>query len=188
MNSVGAKRFDLRSLLPTLRNRRLLLVSTNFMSLVFIFLLFLNSACQQGWIGNGTLCYKSFRSPKTWENAKEECEKWNASLVKIETREENDFIKTKVTQTHNSGDYWIGLSDSDREDDWKWTDGTQLDQDGYKNWADNQPDNYLNNEHCVIILIRTNEFSPELNGKWNDQPCSNGMYFICQSMLIVYKD
>ena len=134
------------------------------------------------------MCYKSFRSPKTWENAKEECEKWNASLVKIESREENDFIKTKVTQTHTSDDYWIGLSDSDREDDWKWTDGTQLDQDGYKNWADNQPDNYLNNEHCVVILIRTKEFSPELNGKWNDQPCSNGMYFICQSMLIVYKD
>ena len=82
------------------------------MSLVFIFLLCLNSACQQGWIGNGTLCYKSFRSPKTWENAKEECEKWNASLVKIESREENDF----VTQTDKSGDYWIGLSDSDTED------------------------------------------------------------------------
>ena len=154
------------------------------MSLVFIFLLFLNSACQQGWIGNGTLCYKSFRSPKTWENAKEECEKWNASLVKIESREENDF----VTQTHKSGDYWIGLSDSDTEDDWKWTDGTQLAQDRYKNWADNQPDNYLNKEHCVVILIRTNELSLELNGKWNDQPCSNEMYFICQSMLIVSKD
>ena len=188
MHSVGVKRFDLRSLLPTLRSRRLLLVSTNFMSLVFIFLLFLNSACRQGWIGNGTLCYKSFRSPKTWKNAKKECEKWNATLVKIESREENDFIKTKVTQTNIGDDYWIGLSDSDREADWKWTDGTQLAQDGYKNWADNQPDNHLNNEHCVIILIRTKEFSPELNGKWNDVQCSNEMYFICQSMLIVYKD
>ena len=79
------------------------------MSLVFIFLLFLNSACQQGWIGNGRLCHKSFTSRETWENAKEECEKWNASLVKVKSREENDFIKTKLLPTNKNGSYWIGL-------------------------------------------------------------------------------
>ena len=63
------------------------------MSLAFLFLLFLNSACQQGWISNGKSCYKLFTSSKTWENAKEECKKWNARLVKVESSEENDFIK-----------------------------------------------------------------------------------------------
>ena len=89
----GAKRFYLRSLSPALRNLRLLLVSTNFMFLVFLLPLFLNSACQQGWIGKGKSCYKLFTSSKTWENAREECEKWHAGLVKVESREENDFIK-----------------------------------------------------------------------------------------------
>ena len=110
MHSVGAKRFDLRSLSPALLNLRLLLVSTNFMSLVFLFLLFLNSACQQGWIGNGKSCYKLFTSSKTWENAKEECEKWHAGLVKVESREENDFIKTKLLPTDKKENCWIGLS------------------------------------------------------------------------------
>ena len=103
------------------------------MFLVFLLLLFLNSACQQGWIGNGKSCYKLFTSSKTWENAKEECEKWHAGLVKVEFPEENDFIKTKLLPTDKEENYWIGLSDPDNENVWKWTDGTRLDLDGYKN-------------------------------------------------------
>ena len=178
MHSVGAKRFDLRSLSPALLNLRLLLVSPNFMSLVFLFLLLLNSACQQGWIGNGTSCYKLFTSNKTWENAKEECEKWNATLVKVESSEENDFIKTELLPSKNRN-YWIGLSDSDNEGDWMWTDGTQLDSDGYKNWGDDQPkNNKNNNEDCVVIRIRKSD--PDHYGKWRDLPCSLDKKFICE--------
>ena len=178
MHSVGAKRFDLRSLSPALLNLRLLLVSTNFMSLVFLFLLFLNSACQQGWIGNGTSCYKLSTSNKTWKNAKKECEKWNGRLVKVESSEENDFIKTELLPT-KYGNYWIGLSDSDNEGDWMWTDGTQLDSDGYKNWGDDQPkNNKNNNEDCVVIRIRKSD--PDHYGKWHDQRCSKERRYICE--------
>ena len=177
MCSVGAKRFDLRSLSNALRNLRLLLVSTNFISLVFLFLLFLNSACQQGWIGNETSCYKLFTSSKTWENAKEECEEWNARLVKVESSEENDFIKKELLPA-KYGNYWIGLSDSANEGDWMWTDGTQLDSDGYKNWGYNQPDNKNNNEDCVVIRIRKSD--PDHYGKWHDRPCSEEKKYICE--------
>ena len=53
----------------------------------------------------------------------EECEKCQAGLGKVESREENDFIKTKlqILPTHQNGSYWIFLSDSN---DWMWTDGT----------------------------------------------------------------
>ena len=78
-------------------------------------------------------CYKLFTSNKTWENAKEECEKWNARLVKVESSEENDFIKTEVLPSDENENYWIGLSDPHKENDWMWTDGTQLDLDGYNN-------------------------------------------------------
>ena len=157
------------------------------MSLVFLFLLFLNSACQQGWIGNGTSCYKLFTSPKTWENAKKECEKWNARLVKVESSEENDFIKTEVLPTDANENYWIGLSDSHKENDWMWTDGTQLDLDGYKNWGPNQPNNSNNNEHCVVIRII--KLDPDHYGKWHDLPCLIGRKHICEnSKHVVYKD
>ena len=83
--------------------------------------------------------------------AKEKCEKLHSRLVKVESREENDFIKTKLLPTDKDGNYLIGLSDSDKEGDWMWTDGTQLDLDGYKNWGHNQPNDSNNNEHCVVI-------------------------------------
>ena len=180
MHGVGAKRFDLRSLSTELRNLWLLLVSTNFMSLVFVFLLFLNSACQQGWICNGTSCYKLVKSPTlSWGKAKEECEKCQAGLVKVDSREENDFIKTELLPTHIDGGYWIGLSDSDNEGDWMWTDGTQLDSDGYKNWGDDQPkNNENNNEDCVVIRIRKSD--PDHYGKWRDVKCSLDKKFICE--------
>ena len=180
MHSVGAKGFDVQSLTPALRNLWLLLISTNFMSLVFPFLLFLNSACQQGWIGNGTLCYKLFTASKlTWENGKKECEKWHTNLVKVDSREENDFIKTNVLATETNDDYWIGLSDSAKEDDWMWTDGTRLGLvHGYKNWGSNQPDNYGNNEDCVVIR---RESDPNYSGRWYDQPCSRKKKYICEN-------
>ena len=175
----GAKRFYLRSLSPALRNPRLLLVSTNFMFLVFLLLLFLNSACQQGWIGKGKSCYKLFTSSKTWENAKKECEKWHAGLVKVESREENDFIKTKLLPTDKEENYWIGLSDSDNENDWKWTDGTRLDLDGYKNWRGNEPDNHNGNEDCVVIVRISTD--PYHYGKWSDISCSLERKYICEN-------
>ena len=177
MHSIGAKRFDLRSLSTALRNIRLLLVSTNLMSLVFLLLLFLNSACQQGWIGHGTSCYKLVTPSKTWENAKKECEKRHARLVKVESREENDFIKTELLPTEY-GNYWIGLSESDNEGDWMWTDGTQLDSDGYKNWRYLQPKKNQHNNDCAVIRII--KWHPDHYGKWHDRPCLEKEKYICK--------
>ena len=150
------------------------------MSLVFLFLLFHNSACQQGWIGNGKSCYKLFTSKKTWENAKEECEEWNARLVKVESPEENDFIKEKILPTNENGNYWIGLSKTNEENVWIWTDGTQLDSDGYENWENNQPDNNQNQQNCVVIHIRKSD--PDHNGKWKDIRCFQEWKYICENL------
>ena len=54
-------------------------------------------------------------------------------IGKVEFREENDFIKTKLLPTDKQENYWIGLSDSSNENEWKWTDGTRLALNGYKN-------------------------------------------------------
>ena len=86
--------------------------------------MFFNSACQQGWNGNGTSCYKLFTSPElTWENAQEECKHIGANLVKIES-----FLKEKylleMAYSRVNHYYWIGLSYSANDSVWKWADGT----------------------------------------------------------------
>jgi len=90
-------------------------------------------------------------------------------LVKIESSEENDFIKIKYL-TGAGAHYWIGLSDSEEEGTWKWSDGTGLT--GYTNWKQGRP-NHHNNKDCVEIRRRH-------GGEWRDQDCSDSQGYICE--------
>lgn len=144
---------------------------------MILIIYFLNSACQQGWSSHGTSCYKLFTSPKKWENAKKECEnRWHARLVKIESPEENDYIKAKLLPTYKDDDYWIGLSHSVKESYWKWIDGTPLVR--YENWGYRQPNDHNNNEDCVAIRIL--KLDSDYYGKWHDLPCSYKEKYICE--------
>ena len=94
--------------------------------------------------------------------------------MKIETKEESRLITRKYFS--NEGRYWIGLSDSFKEKDWRWTDKTRLT--GYKNWGSGQPNNFFNQD-CVAMLKGTYHFV-YFNVKWNDEDCSLKLGFICE--------
>ena len=98
-----------------------------------------------------------------------------AKLVKIETDKENDFIKNEYLNTR--GIYWIGLSDIDNEDEWKWTDGTGLT--GYNKWKSGQPNN-RGDQDCVAILEGHYYTTSRHNAEWNDLTCSKTLGYICK--------
>ena len=104
-----------------------------------------------------------------------QCQKLGGKLVKIESEDENEFIRTEYLST--SGRYWIGLSDHVNEGHWKWTDGTKLT--GYENWGSGQPNNHLYNQDCVAIrkgiLVGVN-----YEGEWNDEKCTLILGYICE--------
>jgi len=54
---------------------------------------------------------------------------------------------------------WIGLTDVDEEMTFVWVDGSP---DTYRNWAPNEPNNWDENEHCVIYWG---------GSQWNDYDC-----------------
>ena len=95
--------------------------------------------------------------------------------MKIETDKENDFIKNEYLNT--GGTYWIGLSDIDKEGEWKWTDGTGLA--GYKKWKSGQPNNNKGDQDCVAIL-EGNYNAGYHNAEWNDLKCSRKLGYICK--------
>lgn len=68
--------------------------------------------------------------------------------------------------------YWIGLTDLEQENEWRWLDGTLLE---YKNWKAGQPDNWGHGhgpgEDCAGLI----NF-----GQWNDFPCEDMNHFICE--------
>lgn len=151
-----------------------------FLPLHFIFFLnylFLTAACEPQWTGFGSSCYRLYTSYQNWNDAKKNCQSFGAELVKIETEEENQFIKREYLKNFRRH-YWIGLSDLDNKNDWRWTDGTGLA--GYKRWGKGQPNNFGNNQHCVAILKDNNYFGSSYDGEWNDDFCRRLLEHICE--------
>jgi len=116
-----------------------------------------------------------FTTAKTWFNAEAACLNNDALLVKIESVNENEFIKTEYLTA--TVDYWIGLSDSVNEGSWKWRDGTELT--GYTNWFPGEPTNGTD-EDCVGI--RMGQHGGNLyDAQWHDISCYNiPRSFICE--------
>ena len=82
------------------------------------------------------------------------------------------------------GGIWIGATDIGHEGEWTDTFDNPL---NYSNWSPNQPDNLLNQQHCVWINF-------EKVGNWDDIDCnySGGHihHYACQSlrMTVISKD
>lgn len=126
-------------------------------------------------------CYVLFKTEKTWYNAKENCSRLGSHLVKIESADENEFIRVKFLSGPNKVDYWIGLTDEQEENKWKWSDGSNLGN--YTNWGGvdkQQPNDHGHNENCVGI--RNGRFAgTELySGQWHDKGCGDSRGYICE--------
>ena len=124
----------------------------------------------------------------SWENASNECKnKWYARLVKIESPEENDFIRRELLAERPTA-YWIGLFKFGAGF-WKWSDGTQLN--GYENWRDGKPN--AQNLNCGQIRKGTFESGNYYDGHWRDGKCQNEKRYICKKAVsypstTIYKD
>ena len=72
---------------------------------------------------------------------------------------------------------WVGGVDVVNETQWVWAgSGELLAEDMYSNWAPSQPDNYLNEEHCMELSAYSREF--------NDQPYYYDKQFVCEKWYI----
>uniref|UniRef100_A0A3B5LXQ7 C-type lectin domain-containing protein n=1 Tax=Xiphophorus couchianus TaxID=32473 RepID=A0A3B5LXQ7_9TELE len=95
---------------------------------------------------------------ETWGKSRKDCLERGADLVIINSREEQNFLSRFKERR------WIGLTDTEKEGEWKWVDGTRLD---------------TRDENCGEIRF----FDEENN--WNDVPCEVHNYWICERKLQV---
>lgn len=121
---------------------------------------------------NGHL-YKFISGTIDWNNAFTAAQAQTAYgvsgyLATITSLAENAFVSGRLT-----GDGWIGGSDSDVEDEWRWVSGPESGTnfwngtDGgssptYASWAGGEP-NQSGDEDCAQTYVAS--------GNWNDLPC-----------------
>ncbi|KAL9970547.1 hypothetical protein ACROYT_G022945 [Oculina patagonica] len=123
--------------------------------------------CQSPWIAFQGSCYARFTQTSSWVGADTHCKSESAQLVKIESADENEFIRQNFLPS--GGDYWIGLTDAQTEGVWKWSDGSPLT--GYTHWDSNEPTG-VNWENCGGIR--------NTGAHWFDRSCTDWKGCICK--------
>ncbi|XP_041648237.1 neurocan core protein-like [Cheilinus undulatus] len=127
--------------------------------------------CEHTWRKFHGHCYRYFSQRHTWEDAEKDCREHSGHLASIHSLAEHNFIRG---MSHDNT--WIGLNDRTVEEDFHWTDKTDL---LYENWRENQPDNFFaGGEDCVILIAHE-------NGKWNDVPCNYNLPYVCKKGTVL---
>ena len=114
--------------------------------------------------------YAVFLIKRSWKEAEAFCRAMDARLAKIDSENKSSFINTLVSNVNSGFGYWIGLTDAEMENQWKWSDRTPLGP--YANWKDGEPNELQHHvqEDCVVLT----------DGGWNDNSCDNRFKFICE--------
>ncbi|KAF4071610.1 hypothetical protein AMELA_G00275380 [Ameiurus melas] len=134
---------------------------------------------RDGYLSTLDLCFKgkcfsfdySFycisNGSRNQEASRQDCRDKGADLVIINSKEEQEFI-SKILSSRKA---WIGLNDREREDEWKWVDGTPLNT-GF--WGDGEP-NGAAREDCVVTGANTDPVR-----SWADYNCNRQFIWICE--------
>ena len=108
--------------------------------------------------------YQLFDESMSWTEAKEYCENLGGHLATITSPEEQESVES-LLKSGSKNSYWLGGLKSSSE--WTWL--TNEDFSLFAKWTPGQPDNYLNQEDCLMMYKSTNPMSPSGTfGYWND--------------------
>ncbi|XP_056869259.1 collectin-12-like [Takifugu flavidus] len=129
--------------------------------------------CPLEWLNHRDKCYFFSKDLHSFDDAKTSCELMSASLLIINDKEEQKWLRKQV---QGKGYFWMGLTDKDEESVWRWLDGTQP---AFTMWKPGQPDNWnhghdISGEDCAGLIHEA---------LWNDFFCEDLISYICQKEL-----
>ena len=114
----------------------------------------------------GGICYEvsSAINIGDWNSAFNNCSSTNRRLARVLNEEMSAEIE-RITQ--DTDEYWIGLSRSNSNSEFMWSDGTNL---SYTRWSSGHPIDGLN---CVSVRGNSTE--------WYSRNCSDVKRYVCET-------
>uniref|UniRef100_A0A7N6FI86 C-type lectin domain-containing protein n=1 Tax=Anabas testudineus TaxID=64144 RepID=A0A7N6FI86_ANATE len=136
--------------------------------------------CPAGWLHLDNQCYFFSSDKLDWLKSRASCEEMGGHLSILHSVEQHDAVEKEARRIgvfdHH---YWIGLSDLDKEGDWRWVDNTTL-QHKYWDQHSSEPDNHQSGgehgEDCATLDSRSKT--------WFDVPCDHVHKRICQMAVV----
>ncbi|KAK3508274.1 hypothetical protein QTP70_018385, partial [Hemibagrus guttatus] len=138
--------------------------------------------CEKGWKSLGLKCYYFSSFKLTWTQSRDYCVAKGGHLVIITSQTEQDFVVSKIGETH-----WIGLNDLETEGQWMWVNNQALKETGITFWysapeGPNEPDNWKeedpSGENCAALGDGNGNMH-----KWFDASCRSIKKCICEKRL-----
>ncbi|XP_038078523.1 macrophage mannose receptor 1-like [Patiria miniata] len=149
-----------------------------------------NGGCLPGWYQLEDSCLQSVglqdADRKEYLDADVFCRQeggGRGKLFQVTNQLEQSLLALLLQDYVGVTNLWIGLSDSNEEGQFVWSDGEPL---GFSQWAPNQPNGFTdvpNEPFRDCVEVRTD---PKYLGEWDDINCLERRGFICQTPL--YKD
>ncbi|MEQ2228451.1 hypothetical protein ILYODFUR_008910 [Ilyodon furcidens] len=139
-------------------------------------------SCENSWVRFEGTCYYFSTNQFSWEESRSRCREAGADLVKVDSREEQYFLRSHLNGKMNSFNdmFWIGLTDSVEEGRWFWVDGSELSESLWF-WSKQEPDNWTEEnpagEDCVRMGME--EGGGPMNN-WYDKNCGAAQKRICE--------
>lgn len=112
----------------------------------------------------GGKCFRIFNDELlTWKAGEEHCREWGGHLAVIETKEENQLVRSLAYDTT-----WIGLSRTSHQAQWTWTDGSAFFGSSDTSWRAG----LLAASNCLAL-------SKTPNFEWTRMPCGMKGAVLC---------
>uniref|UniRef100_A0AAZ1XKJ0 C-type lectin domain-containing protein n=3 Tax=Oreochromis TaxID=8139 RepID=A0AAZ1XKJ0_OREAU len=133
--------------------------------------------CEDGWKQHGGKCYYFSSNSSSWNESRTECRTKGGDLVKIDSEEDQNFLRKNVEQDIF---FWIGLTDFAEEGRWLWVDGSPLNE-SLTFWLPGEPNNEPgedpDGEDCVLMVHVGIVF-------WFDFTCKITFRSICEKAAV----
>uniref|UniRef100_A0A665VKE5 Si:ch73-86n18.1 n=1 Tax=Echeneis naucrates TaxID=173247 RepID=A0A665VKE5_ECHNA len=132
--------------------------------------------CPHDWFQVGDHCFHIDMDKSNWHDSENKCKENGGHLAILTTREQHEAVEKESRRLGVFYKFfWIGLTDSENEGQWKWVDNSTL-TNPFWNRINSEPDNNLSGapegEDCAVIDSHSQT--------WSDTSCDFLYPRVCQ--------